>query len=151
MKIGGQPISRPIDEIIVLPRGDQNIIFKAQAVINYEEFEKLCPEPQPPTRNYPGGRQEIANDDPNFLKNRDDWANKRSSWLIIESLKVTPGLEWETVDYSKPETWENYRKELEGTFTTGEINAIIGGVFKANSLDEDRFEQARKQFLATQQ
>lgn len=151
MKIGGQPISRPKDEIIVIPRDGQDIVFKAQAVIDYSEFEKLCPEPTAPVKTYPDGRQESAFNDTKFLKKREEWAAKRSSWLIIESLRVTDGLEWETVNLTDPTTWDNYRSELEQTFTTGEINAIIGGVMRANSLDDSKFEEAKNQFLAKQQ
>lgn len=151
MKISGQPISRPKDEIIVIPRDGQNVVFKAQAILDYAEFEKLCPEPTVPIKKYPDGREESAFNDPKYLKKREEWATKRSAWLIVESLRVTEGLEWETVTYSDPETWANYRTELEATFTTGEINAIISGVMRANSLDDSRFEEARNQFLATQQ
>ena len=151
MKISGQPISRPKDEIVVIPRDGQNVVFKAQAILDYSEFEKLCPEPEAPIRKYPDGREEVLINDSKYLKKRSDWASKRSSWLIIESLRVTDGLEWETVTYSDPSTWDNYRTELETTFTTGEINAIIGGVMLANSLDDSRFEEAKNQFLATQQ
>jgi hypothetical protein len=151
MKISGQPISRPKDEFIVIPRDGQNVIFKAQAVLDYTEFEKLCPEPVAPTKHYPDGHEEVNLSDAKYLKARDSWATKRSSWLIIESLRITEGLEWDTVSYSDPETWGNYRKELEMTFATGEINAIIGTVMMANSLNDSRFEEAKKLFLATQQ
>ena len=151
MKIGGQLISRPKDEIIVIPREGENIVFKAQAVLDYTEFDKLCPEPQPTIRKYPDGREELVTQSADFIKKRDNWATKRSNWLIIESLRVTEALEWDTVDLSDPETWSNYRNELEQVFTTGEVNAIIGGVLRANSLDDKRFEEAKNQFLAQQQ
>lgn len=151
MKIGGQVIAKPKDEIVVIPRGDQNIILKASAVLDFSELDKLCPEPVPPTRHYPDGREEVVFNDKQFNKKREQWAMYRSTWLILESLKATEGLEWETVDYSKPETWENYRVELEKVFTTGEINAIIGVVMKANSLDDKRFDEAKNLFLAQQQ
>lgn len=151
MKIGGQPISRPKDEFIVIPRDGQNVVFKAQAVLDYTQFNELCPEPKPPVRKYPNGKEEVAYDDPGFLKQRDDWAGKRSSWLILESLNATEGLQWDTVSLSDPTTWDNYKTELETIFTTGEINAIIGVVMKANSLDDSRFDEAKKEFLAQTQ
>jgi hypothetical protein len=151
MKIGGQAVNKPQDEIIVLPRGEQTFVFKAQAVLDYTEFEKLCSEPEAPIRQYPDGRKETLYTDPKFLKKKEEWAAHRSEWLIVESLKATEGIEWDTVNYNDPDTWKNYRKELESVFTTGEINMIIGGVMKANSLDDSKFEEARRVFFAKQQ
>ena len=49
MKIGGiDPETLPIEEVLVLPRGDQRLVFRACGMKDMEEFEKLCPEPKPP-------------------------------------------------------------------------------------------------------
>lgn len=151
MKIGGKAINRPQNEVTVIPRSDGDIVFEAQAVLDFAEFDKICPEPKPPIKTFPGGRQETDGTDLGYLKKQSVWAEHRSNWIIIESLRATPGLEWETVDYTKPETWGNFRSELEKVFTAGELNAIISCVMKANSLDEARFDEARKTFLAQKQ
>ena len=49
MKIGGvDPKTLSAEEIFVLPRGDERIVFRARGVEDMEEFKKLCPEPTPP-------------------------------------------------------------------------------------------------------
>ncbi len=36
---------------VIIPRGrDNGFLFKAEAVVSYEEFDSLCPVPSPPTR-----------------------------------------------------------------------------------------------------
>lgn len=150
MKISGQAIPKPKNEIAVLPRGETTIVFTAKAVLDYSEFDELCPEPTPTIRNYPDGRQEVVRDN-SFTKKQEAWARLRSAWTVLESLKATDGLEWETVDYTKPDTWQNYNDELRKDFSTGEVNEIMGAVMRANSLDDSRFEEARNVFLAKEQ
>ena len=49
MKIGGvDPKTLPKEEVLVLPRGDQAIVFRAVGVPDYDEFDALCPEPKAP-------------------------------------------------------------------------------------------------------
>lgn len=151
MKIAGKAIAAPKNEFCVIPRDDEEIIFKAKAVLDYEEFDQLCPEPKPPIKTYPDGRKEEDYNNSKFITKRDEWAQNRSNWVVIESLRATDGLEWETVSYSDPSTWDNYREELQRTFTTGEVNLIISTVMAANSMDDARFEEAKQHFLARQQ
>jgi hypothetical protein len=151
MRIAGKNIEAPQDEICVLPRGNQTIVFRAKAVLDYSDFDQLCPEPKPTIKTYPDGRQEENDQSPKYKEKRLDWAKKRSDWLIIESLRATEDLEWDTVSYSDPETWSNYQKELQANFTTGEVNQIIGAVMAANSMDDTRFDEAKQHFLEAQQ
>ena len=48
MKIGGVEIKGPHEELLILPRPDENIIIRAKAVMDMDVFDKLCPEPKPP-------------------------------------------------------------------------------------------------------
>lgn len=151
MKYGGKKIEGRNIEILVLPRGEQKIVFKAQAVDITEEFEKLVPVPEPPMVLKPGGIKEKQLSDPDYLKRLDDYGASRTDFLIINSLKVTKELEWETIDFKKPETWKNWQKELiESGFIDVERLHIINLVMKANALDERLLEQARQDFLAGQ-
>ena len=47
MKIGGVQVTGPSEEVLVLPREPEPIVFRAVAVPDMEEFHKLCPEPKP--------------------------------------------------------------------------------------------------------
>ena len=150
MKIHGQKIQGPNIEIIAFPRPNtKDIIFKAQAVTNYDDFEKLCPRPTPPTKVYPGKKpiEDVA--DPQYNEELNDYGQKRTNYMILKSLSVTDGLEWETVDWSDPESWGNYKQELQDSgFSDIEMVRLINGVMAANGLDDDKIEQARERFLA---
>jgi len=151
MKIKGQtPQGRNV-EIVVIPRPEENIVFFCEAIPNYEEFDKICPQPQPPERLYPGGVRKKNPDDPKFKEAMDEWGTKRTQWTILASLKGSPDLEWDTVDMEKPDTWKNYEKELrECGFTEIEMYRIIQGVLRANCLDEEMLKEAKKNFLQGQ-
>lgn len=151
MKIHGKVLDEPNEEVIVIPRPTGDIVFKARAVLSYEAFEKIYPTPEPPTVRRPGNQTSVNIDDPKFKKKLEDYANKRTAWLIIKSLEATEGLEWETVDIENPESWENYLQELrDSKLNEAEITRIIQGVMVANALDDAKIVEARERFLAGQ-
>lgn len=150
MKIHGQKIEGPNVEIIVIPRsGDTpDIIFQAQAILDNEAFEKLCPVPMPPERIMKGGKREKNFEDKAYKAEMEKYGNKRIAWMILESLRATPDLEWETVKLEDHLTWLNYEKELQDSgFSYVEIQRIQNGVFTANCLNEAKVEEARQLFL----
>lgn len=154
MILNGKKLSGPNVELIVFPRTDENgketqIVFKAQAILDFEDFDRLCPKPKPPSIIKRGEGLVYNPEDPNYKKAIEQWVEKRGYWITITSLRATEGLEWETVDYSKPESWGNYRKELRDSgFGEFELMKLTNGVAIANCLDEDKIELARKRFLA---
>ena len=152
MKINGHKIMGPNREIIAIPRGDDEpIILIAEAVLDDSDFKKICPVPQPRLRKIDG--QDIPNiKDSNYIKQVERYSQKRTSWMIIRSLRATEGLEWELVDESDPNTWELYEKELQNSgFSELEINRIVGGCISANGMNESKIEYAKQRFLQVQQ
>lgn len=152
MKINGRKIEGPNVEIIVLPRGDgEDIVFKAQAVLDFEPFRQLCPAPTPPTMIQRGVGRVADVENKVYKKQVEDHNQRRTDWIIITSLRATEGLEWEKVQYNDPTTWHLYKDELkESGFGELEINRIFNGILTANSLNEDKMEEARKRFLLGQ-
>ena len=147
MKIGGQKISGLHEEILVLPRGPEDVIvFRAQAVQDFDEFEKLCPEPKPPGKRTKDGF--VPNpDDVTYRSLLQSHGEKRIAYLVLCSLEPSK-IEWDTVDISNPKTWMNYVKDFKSAgFSTIEINRIIGAAMAANALDEAKLQQAREVFL----
>jgi hypothetical protein len=149
MKIGGLEIKGPNQEVLVLPRGEQQIIIRAQSVLDMDTFDKLCPEPKAPGKRTRDGF--IPNhDDPGYKDILNMYQAKRLAYLVIQSLKPSD-IEWDTVKEDDPSTWDNYLTDLKaGGLSNIEVNRIIVCVMQANSLDEKKLDEARKFFLAGQ-
>jgi hypothetical protein len=146
MKIGGIEVTGPAEEVLVLPRLDGDIIFRAKAVTGMEEFEKLCPEPKAKPVLKAGGWKDNV-DDPDYKAQMERYGANRWHYIVLKSLEPSE-IEWATVDLGNPETWENWQKELiEAHFSSVEINRITVCVMQANSLDERKLEAARESFL----
>lgn len=163
MKFGNRIFDKPNVAYAVIPRPplrqpqpdgttleiNQDIVFVAEAVLDHTEFDKLCSQPQPQPAQRPGGETFLNVKDPKYIARLNEWANHKRCWLVIESLKATKDLIWETVDPSIPSTWVNYETELKNAkFTQREINEIFGAVIEANALNDDRIREARERFLS---
>lgn len=152
MKLQGHTFDKPNTEICAIPRGNgPDIVFIAEAIIDNSDFENLCPPPKPPLLHKPGGVKETNFKDPTYLQAVVQQSELRHAWWVITSLKATPGLEWETVDFGNPKTWLNYKTELRAAkFSEIEIQRIEAAVYNANCLNEGRIQEARENFLRGQ-
>jgi hypothetical protein len=151
MKFGEKVLKDNYVGTIVIPKGDDQFVFKCQAVLNFDEFDKLCPQPQAPKIMRPGGEEFENVEDTEFKANRTKWAEYRFHWIILTSLKATKDLEWETVDMTNPETWANHQTELSNAgFSDLEQMAIINKITEVSGLDPDKIEEATTAFLAGQ-
>ena len=151
MKIAGKIFSGPRVETLVLPRQDGEVVIKARAVLNFDDFEAICHEPVPPLRMSPGGESAPLLTDKDYLKKLDLYAERKTHWMILKSLEATEGLQWETIDMDVPTTWVNYQKELtDAGFSFAEINMVVRLVVDACGLNQAKIEEATKRFLAGQ-
>lgn len=151
MKIAGYKPETPNISTVVIPREPplQDIVFKVQAVLDQGPFDKLCPAPEAPTIVHKDGTKAKNTEDPVFREKLNNYVIKKSAWLFIQSLRATPDLEWEKVDYSNPETWHYYLEELRDfKLTDSEISVIYEAIHDVNGLNEVKMEAARKSFLA---
>lgn len=151
MKLAGRKIEGANVETVVLPRGGGDpLVLRAQAVLSYADFDKLCPAPKPPVVIRRGGERSLNVEDPRFVAAMETHGEKRTAWMILTSLRLgTPDLEWETVDYGDPNTWAGYVDELRASgFSEVEIIRVVRAVMVANALDDAKLEEARRDFLA---
>jgi hypothetical protein len=151
MKIHGKKIEGINVETLVLPRGDGDpIVFKCQAVLDMDNFDRLCPPPKAPMMIKSGGKRVLDLEEPKYKIALDQHSTKRVSYIILKSLEATPELEWETVNMGDSDTWGNYEKELrESGFSNIEVMRIVNTCMSANCLDDSRLEKARNDFLAS--
>lgn len=149
MKIHGEVLEGPALEVVVIPRQAGNIVFKARAVLDYEPFHKLCPVPEPPTIKKRGGEEFKDIKDTKYVDAITTWAEKKTHWMVLQSLLATEGLEFENIKDSDSDTWSNYDEEFhKAGFTEGEISKIVGIVISVNGLDQTKIDEATKRFLS---
>lgn len=149
MKLNGVKVQGPNIEYIVIPRGNGNdIVLKAQAVLDTKEFEQIVQAPKPGKKMLPGGIIKEDADDPIYKDAMKAYADLRYSWIVIQSLKATEGLEWETVDEGRVDTWNNWETELKDAgFSNTEVQYVMLGVANANALNQEKIDEARTRFL----
>lgn len=148
MRIGGVLVEGPTQEVLILPRGEQVLVIRAQA-INLDEFDVLCPEPKPPGKLTKDGWVPMPEDE-NYRQLIQNHNEKRIAYLVVKSLEPSD-IEWDKVQIENPRTWTEYVNDFKSAgLTTIEINRIVQCVMQANSLDEAKLEQARKVFLLGQ-
>jgi len=151
VKIHGKKLDGPSIEVVVIPRQSGDLVFKAKAVLDYSECDRLNPMPQPPKRLMAGGEVQENTEDPKYKKRVEEWAVAKFHWMVTKSLSATEGLEWETVESTKPETWKNYKQEMqEAGLSPGEIARIEMCVTDACGLNQAKIDEATKRFLAGQ-
>jgi hypothetical protein len=151
MKIAGvDPKSLMNEIILVLPRGETQIVFRARGLKDMDEFIALCPQPKAPGKLTKDGFVPHTND-PTYQQVMVQWGKKRLGYLAVKSLEPSE-IEWETVKVSDPSTWENWERELlDSGLSRFEVNRVFTLVMEANTLDDDKLEKARAVFLAGQE
>jgi hypothetical protein len=146
MKIGGVEVKGPAEEVLVLPRLDEDIVIRARAVTNMEVFEALVPEPKAPGSLTKKGWVPNLKDE-TYRQKVETYNAQRLAYMVLQSLKPSE-IEWETVDEDNPKTWENWTEELQAAgLSTVEVNRVVLCVMQANALDEDKLKEAREVFL----
>jgi len=147
MKIGGlDPNSLPVEEVLVLPRGDQQIVFRATGLRDMEGFKKLCPEPEPPVKLTKQGK--VADtEDKGYKDALEGYHKRRIAYIVVNSLRPSE-IEWDTVELSTPESWANWETDLKnGGLSEIECSRVLALVLEANCLDEAKLRKARELFL----
>jgi hypothetical protein len=149
MKYKGKKLEGLNTDVLVLMRNGEHIIFKAQALQNYNEFDKLCPMPDAPVIMRPGGIKEQNLKDGGYQKALASYSEKKTNYTIIKSLEPTTDLEWEKVKLDDPLTYSNWKPELEEAgFTEIEVLRILQLCTKVNCLDDSMLDEAKESFLA---
>jgi len=147
MKFKGKKPQKGNTVHVVIPRqGDESLLFTAQGIFDYTPFTKQYPEPQPP-KIVQKGITKIDYDNVRYKAKFLVWATMKANWMVIESLKATPELEWESVVAEDPATWANYNKELGEVLLPAEVDKVVGAVMDACGLSSQKIEDATQSFL----
>lgn len=151
MKLRGTKLEEKATCPVVFERPSGAIVFTLSAVLNTSDFDKIYPEPKPP-KAIKKGIEFLNIKDPRYVAACEQRAIASTGWLVLETLKATPDLEWEKVKADDPNTWHLWKDELqEAGFSNGEIAYLVNKISEVNGLDEKRLDAARESFLSGQQ
>lgn len=147
MKIGGvDPKTLPMEDFLVLPRGDKTIVFRACGLPNLDDFHAQVPEPRAPGRLTPQGTV-YDTKEPSYVANQAEYFKRRWAFLMVKSLEPSH-IEWDTVNMDNPGTWANWSEDLRANgITNVEIGLVRDLVTGVNQLDEAKLKKAREAFL----
>lgn len=147
MKINGvDPTTIASEDVLVLPRGSQSIVFRAKGLPDMEAFLTLCPEPVAPAKmTSEGWKPDVKN--PDYVSSLTEFNRRRLSYMVVNSLAPS-NIEWDTVDIATPGTWANWEPDLKKAgLTQIECNLVLQLVLEVNQLDEPKLKKAREAFL----
>lgn len=151
LKIGGKIVDGPKQALLVLPRPDGDIPFKFVAVLDDEEFIKLCPRPVAPKSMKPGIGIIENTEDPKYKAAVEARGEQRADWFFLKSIEPS-AIEWNKVKMEDCTTWANWREELkEAGFNMQERDRIYVTFLETNSVSDSMVDEARARFLASQQ
>lgn len=160
MKFKGKKLEGKNNDLLVLTKGEVFIAFKAEALMNYKEFDKYYPAPEPPMKLLPGGIKQPNERAKSYLDNMDKYAEARVNYMMLKSLveivcytkedkSDLEVMEWETVDIKDPGTYDNWQTELESSgFSEMERMRIMQLCVRVNALDDALLDNAKESFLA---
>lgn len=151
MKIGGKRLDMPPEVVVPIIREGGEVFFKAGAVLDFKEFDTICPAPIPPMIQRKGESSPVPDfTDKKYIAASENYGRQRTNYMIVKSLSITEKLEWEKVKLNDPTTYDKYEEELrEAGLNQIEIGRLITAVMEANGLDEAKIEAAKKRFLAS--
>jgi hypothetical protein len=156
MKIHGMTVAPPEPVTIPIPRLDSEgreyfIELRLAPVLDYTEFEEMCPPPKVPMKRDPQG-VETPDLTPEYKKMVSDRLTLQVDYMVLKSLSATDGLVWDTVDMKDPATWGNFGKEMEEAgFSALEVTQIMNKITSISGMNPKNMEEARKRFLALKQ
>ena len=144
MKTNGKKISGVHEDVMVIPRGADQLVFKGRAVQDFTTFHTLCPPPAAPKITKATGVEEDL-EDKGYLAQVDNWSKQKFGWIIMTTLYDT---EFETLDAEIPATWIKWPEEMaDSGLSDAEQTAIVQFVLRLNTLSSEALDEARQAFL----
>lgn len=151
MKINGLVFDGPKPVTCVIPVGEQQMVFTLKPVLDFEEFDKLCPRPEPGERIDNKGIKSKDYNHPKYLENLEKYSHQRMDWMYLKSIEDSEGLEWEQVKMEDPETWHLFHDELKAAgVPDAYIDHFKVRIIQVCGLDPERIDEATQRFLASQ-
>lgn len=151
VKYKNKAIDRPKPEVVVIPRGDESIVFTFVAITDFSDFDRVSPDPEIPVKVFASGKSVPDPENPEYMNAMLENNKRRNVWMIWQSIvRGTPDVTFEklTID---PSTWvwANLENEFSDSgFTRAEFAKISSVALVACGLSMEKIEEATKTFLA---
>ncbi len=149
MKLNGIKLLPPEPKFKVIPHNGEEIVIEAKHIASFDAFDKQCPMPEPRVKKVSGKADEPLTAEPDFQKQVKEWSDLKFDWLVYQSIKDSPGLEFETIT-DDPKTWSNVKVELATFLPAPIIDSIIMLVYESCGINQGLIEEATERFLASQ-
>lgn len=133
----------------VFQRGDEELVFYAQPVWSFDEFEALVPFPENDTYVFTPKGKEKDWDSPSWKQKQDDYNRKRWGWFVLKALEPSE-IEWSKVSLDDPDTFVYVEDELRESLLPVEFTRVMNLAEQASSLDARKLEENRESFLRRQ-
>lgn len=149
MRIGGEDVTRrgQLDPLVFERDNGQLIAFIIKPVYDLDEFEALCPEPDPSKFGALTPKGWAPDPEaPELLDLRRLYNKRRWAYLVIKSLEPS-NIEWEKVKLSDPQTWQFWEEELRAVLSYTEYGVLMRLIDQANTLDAGKLEENRQTFF----
>lgn len=148
MKVNGKTLTGPRIVKTYLPTSDGGAVeFQFRPLRADEKYTDICPRPNPPEVIQPGGIRSANPEDAGYKIALKAWSDRKWDWEFLKSVSQTTGLEWETVDPEKAETWGNWENEVNEHFGPSAAAHLTNCFVDAQFITEDGIERARASFL----
>jgi hypothetical protein len=152
MKVGGVKAERrgELPPLCFAREDDQFLVFTAKPVYNWDEFDAICPEPDP--KQFGVMTKEgwqVDSEAPGYLDQLRIYEKRRAAYMFIKTIEPS-NIEWDKVKINDPETWKFYREELvgeSGCLSENEFGHLSNLVTEANTLSYAKLEANRETFF----
>lgn len=125
------------------------LVFWAQPLWNYDDFEERCPKPVPEgtaVKFTPDKGKIIDWQDPNYLEQLRAYGQKKWGYLVLKSLEPSNVI-FDNARLDDPDTWSNVGEELDRELAYYEKAAVLKLVDEANALDKAKLEENLQSFF----
>jgi hypothetical protein len=154
MKINGVQVDNQeaIFGPFVIVRGDKKFGIYASPVWSFDEFDELCPIPDPPMTgwNAKTGKKEADPRSAAYKEMIANYGRKKWGYLVLKSLEPSKlDLTEYGISLADPESWLKVEEALTGPagLSFYEYEQVMKLVDEANSLDSEKLEVNRESFL----
>lgn len=150
MLFKGIALNKPKPELVCLPHEDSPdgvVPFTVNAITDPTPFMERYPKPKPTKEIFTKGTKIFDENDPKYLSALAEYWSAMEDWVILEAIKDTPDLVFQTVNMDDITTLGNWKKEMVSSgFSLTHINHLQNLCMRKACLSSAMIEEATENF-----